>query len=59
MDWLNQEMMKDQNLVELEKLKTIQEIKSIDKSKMFVVPPKKKVSLLTKILTVLGYGKKG
>lgn len=53
-------MVKDQNLVEAEKLKAIQEIKSIDKSKMFAPPPpKKKVSTFTKILTALGYGKKG
>jgi hypothetical protein len=41
------------------KQKQIEEIKSLDRSKMFIPPPKKKTSLLTKILIAFGYGKKG
>jgi hypothetical protein len=36
----------------------IEEIKALDKSKMFMTPPKKKVSFFTKILIAFGYGKK-
>jgi hypothetical protein len=36
----------------------IDEIKNIDKTKMFVEKPKKKISILSKILKILGYGKK-
>lgn len=36
----------------------IEEIKSLDKSKMFSPKPKKKISILDKILVILGYGKK-
>jgi hypothetical protein len=37
----------------------IDEIKSIDKTKMFKPKPKEKISIMNKILKVLGYGKKG
>jgi hypothetical protein len=37
----------------------INEIKGIDKNKMFLQEPKKKKSLLSKIFMILGYGKKG
>lgn len=43
----------------MHKNQMINEIKKFDKSKMFVEPPKKKTSLLKKILMILGYGKKG
>jgi len=36
----------------------INEIKSFDKSKMFQQKPKNKVSIIDKILKILGYGKK-
>ena len=36
----------------------IDEIKKIDKSKLFIQEPKNKVSIIDKILKVLGYGKK-
>jgi len=36
----------------------IDEIKKIDKEKIFQPKPKKKVSILDKILVILGYGKK-
>jgi hypothetical protein len=41
------------------KKKMIKEITSFDKSKMFEPKPKNKTSFFKKILTVLGYGKKG
>jgi hypothetical protein len=43
---------------DLIKQKQIEEIKSLDKSKMFIPPPKKKMSLLKKILIAFGYGEK-
>jgi hypothetical protein len=36
----------------------IEEIKKLDKSKMFVEKPKEKISIFNKILMILGYGKK-
>jgi hypothetical protein len=44
--------------VEIQKKKMINEIKSLDKSKMFQQKPKNKVSIIDKILKILGYGKK-
>lgn len=55
---LNWEIQKDNLQTELHKQKMIEEIRSLDKSKMFVAPPKKKVTFLKKILIVMGYGKK-
>jgi hypothetical protein len=40
-------------------MKMIEEIKKIDKSKMFEEKPKNKVSIIDKMLKILGYGKKG
>jgi len=40
------------------KKRLIEEIKSLDKNKMFQPKPKKKVSIIDKILKILGYGKK-
>jgi hypothetical protein len=37
----------------------IDEIKSLDRDKLFLEKPKKKLSFISKILTILGYGKKG
>jgi hypothetical protein len=36
----------------------IEDIKKLDKRKMFVEKPKNKVSIIDKILKILGYGKK-
>jgi hypothetical protein len=36
----------------------IEEVKKLDKTKMFQPKPKVKVSIIYKILMVLGYGKK-
>ncbi len=37
----------------------IEDIKKINKNEMFKEGPKKKQSILVKILSILGYGKKG
>ena len=52
-------MKKDQDQTDLHKQRMIEEIKSYDKSKMFVPKPVKKISFFSKILMALGYGKKG
>jgi hypothetical protein len=52
-------MEKDQTEIDLHKQKVIEEIKKIDKSKFFQPKPKKKISILDKILIIFGYGKKG
>jgi hypothetical protein len=36
----------------------INEIKKLDKTEMFKPKPKKKISIIEKILKILGYGKK-
>jgi hypothetical protein len=36
----------------------IKEIKSLDKTEMFKPKPKNKISIISKILKILGYGKK-
>ena len=53
---LDKEMKKDQKQVEIEKMRMIEEVKKINKNELF--KPKKKVSIIDKILKVLGYGKK-
>lgn len=57
-DWLKREMEKDKIDLTNHKNQLIEEIKSLDKSKMFSPKPKKKISILDKILIILGYGKK-
>ena len=56
LEWLNKEMKKDQKEVENHKTKMIDEIKKFDKNEIF--KPKKKVSIIDKLLKILGYGKK-
>jgi hypothetical protein len=58
LDWLNKEMKKDSEDVKSHKKKVIDEIKKIDKKKIFEPIPKKKISILEKILIIFGYGKK-
>lgn len=58
LDWLNKEMKKDSEDVKSHKKKIIDEIKKIDKKKIFEPIPKKKISILEKILIIFGYGKK-
>ena len=58
LDWLNKEMKKDSEDIKSHKKKVIDEIKKIDKKKIFEPIPKKKISILEKILIIFGYGKK-
>lgn len=58
LEWLEKEQKKDQLEVDNQKIKMIQELKKIDKTKMFVKPEKKKKSMINKILMIFGYGKK-
>ena len=51
-------MEKDQKEIQNHKKKMIDEIKTIDKSTLFKPKEKKKVSIIDKILKILGYGKK-
>jgi hypothetical protein len=51
-------MEKDSLEIETSKKRMIDEIKSLDKNKMFQPKPKKKVSIIDKILKILGHGKK-
>jgi hypothetical protein len=59
MERLRWEMTKDQEQTEKIKEKQIAEILSLDKSLMFQPPPKKRLSLLTRLKIVLGNGKEG
>lgn len=58
-EWLKKEMEKDEVELKNHKTKTIEEIKQLDKSKMFISKPNKRVSIYNKLLRILGYGKKG
>jgi len=55
LEWLDKEIKKDQQEIEDRKKKMIEEIKSLDRSK--VCAPKKKLTLGQKIRRTLGYGK--
>ena len=59
LSWLEKEMKRDSNDIQQHKQKTIEEIKQLDKTKMFQPKPKKKISILRKILMIFGYGKNG
>ena len=48
MGWLNKEMEKDRKEIDAHKRKMIEEIKMLDKSKMFVEKPKEKISIFNK-----------
>lgn len=51
-------MEKDKKEIQTSKSKLIEEIKSIDKEKMFATKPKEKLSIINKILITLGWKKK-
>ena len=42
----------------IQKNQMIEEIKNLDKEKMFKPKPKNKISIIDKLLKILGYGKK-
>ena len=51
-------MKKDNKEIQNHKTQMIEEIKKLDKRKMFEEKPKNKVSIIDKVLKILGYGKK-
>ena len=51
-------MEKDQKEIQNHKKQMIEEIKKFDRKKMFEEKPKNKISIIDKILKILGYGKK-
>jgi len=55
---LRKEIEKDSLEIETSKKRMIDEVKSLDKNKMFQPKPKKRVSIIDKILKILGHGKK-
>ena len=57
-DWLQKEIEKDKKEIQIQKSQMIDEIKSLNKEEIFKVKPKNKVSIIDKILKILGYGKK-
>ena len=62
LDWLKKEIKKDELEIETHKNRLINQIKKIDRTKMFIPEPetkKKKMSLFNKLLIIFGYGKKG
>jgi hypothetical protein len=58
MEWLNKEMEKDKTEIQNHKNQMINEIKTLNKDEMFKPKPKKKISIISKLLMILGYGKK-
>ena len=52
------EMEKDKVATDIQKKQMIEEIKKLDKTEMFKPKPKEKKSIISKILMILGYGKK-
>jgi hypothetical protein len=58
LEWLEKEQKKDELEIENYKTKIIQDLKNVDKTKMFVKPEKKKISIFNKILMIFGYGRK-
>ena len=59
LNWLTKETEKDKLEIQTHKNQLIKELKQLDKSEMFKPEIKKKISIIDKILKILGYGKKG
>lgn len=51
-------MERDQKEILNQKKILVKEIKTLNKNEMFLIKPKKKISIWDKILIVFGYGKK-
>ena len=51
-------MQKDKKELETQKMKMIDELKQIKKEDLFRPKAKNKISILSKILKIIGYGKK-
>ena len=58
LNWLNRETEKDSKEIQSHKNQMIEEIKKLDKTKMFVPPKKEKLSFFKKLSIIFGYGKK-
>ena len=58
LEWLEKSKIKDRIEIDRHKKALINEIKSLDRNKMFEKLPKEKKSLLKKILIIFGYGSK-
>lgn len=59
LEWLMKEVERDNLEIKTTKNQMIEEIKKIDKTKMFTSKEKKKIGFWKKILIIFGYGKKG
>jgi len=57
-DWLQREMEKDKKDLEIQRKQMIEEVKKIKKEDLLQPKQKKKISVISKILMILGYGKK-
>ena len=58
--WLEKEMEKDQKAIQANKMKMIEEIKQMDKAKLFQKEkkPQNKKTFWDKLLIIIGYAKK-
>ena len=54
MEWLSKEIKKDQKLIDIDKEKLIEEIKKIDKTKIFTDKKRNKKNIFQKILLIFG-----
>jgi hypothetical protein len=54
MEWLSKEIKKDQKLIDINKEKLIEEIKKIDKTKIFTDKKRNKKNIFQKILLIFG-----
>ena len=59
LDWLNNQITKDEKEIQKHKMKMIDELKKFDKNELIPKPtPKKKLTFIKKIAQIFGYGKK-
>ena len=58
LEWLEKQMEKDRVEIENHKKQMIEEIKKMDKVKLFKKDKKKKLTFIKKLLIILGHGKK-
>jgi hypothetical protein len=54
MEWLSKEIKKDQKLIDINKEKLIEEIKKIDKTKIFTDKKRNKKNIFQKFLLIFG-----
>ena len=58
LNWLNREVERDSKETQSHKNQMIEEIKKLDKTKMFETPKKEKLSFFKRLSIIFGYGKK-